>query len=685
MPFPPRAAREDFGQARIDQTLSANDNLFGRYTVDDTGQLSPGLWPTHGNNPTSRSQFSTLSANHVFSPTLLNTTRFSYSRTVLGNVTTSNLVGPGLSFVTGKEIGKLTVPGLTEISTDENSPNTVKQNIFTWSGDIFYTRARHAVKFGTLINRYQRYLNFPNKVKGEAAFASLATFLLGQPFRYQATTPGSIVDRTYHNTTLGFYVQDDLMVASNFTVNLGLRYEFTTTPQEARGRGSALRDVVHDAQFTLGPPMKNMSLRNFSPRFGFAWDVRGDRKTAVRGGFALLYDLGNFGGTFLVGTSATPPFSSISVVENPSRLTMLLIFPPEAVGRSIRGPDYNMGQPHVLQYNLTIERQAPFDMGLSLSYAGSRGINLLRIVEGNPTVPQILADGRKFWRGDEPRRNPHWNTFSFQNSSGNSWYNSLQVGLLKQLKGGLQFQSSYTWANLIDEAQGQVMADRGGFVTDSDNRKVDRGPAEFDIRHNWRFNAIYRLPGLTSGERLGKVLNGWWVSGILAVQSGYPSTPILGSNRSRSREAAGGVRDRPDLLPGIKHEDITRGVSRGCGNLPAGSPVGTPQRWFDPCAFTIPLIGFLGNSGRNILRIPGLVNLDFSLVKDTGLRFLGETGKLEFRTEFFNILNRTNFGIPSEQVFSAVRDVELPISNAGRISSTATTSRQIQFALKILF
>jgi hypothetical protein len=128
------------------------------------------------------------------------------------------------------------------------------------------------------------------------------------------------------------------------------------------------------------------------------------------------------------------------------------------------------------------------------------------------------------------------------------------------------------------------------------------------------------------------------------------------------------------------------------GPIAAGTLIGTAERWFDPCAFVIQPIGFLGNAGRNILRGPGLANLDLSIGKDTALGFLGETGKLEFRAEFFNILNRVNFASPSGQsgaapipVFAGAANAENPLGNAGRILSTATFSRQIQLALKIVF
>ena len=676
--------REDYGQIRTDHTFSNNDTIFGRYTIDDTDVTLPLAFPQFKVINVSRSQYATLSEDHVFSPALLNTARFSYSRTRISALSPSGISGPQFSFVQGKEIGGINVAGLSPLGPDAPDPVDLRQNVFTWSDDMFLTHGRHSWKFGTLINHYQQYMLVSTFGLGSVNFADLASFLQARPLSYQAVTAGSILDRTYHLNSIGFYVQDDLRVRSNFTLNLGLRYEFITQPQETKGHGAAVRDIQHDAQTTLGPPFENPSLRDFSPRFGFAWDVMGNGKTSVRGGFGLLYDVGNLASALVVGTTATPPFSRQSAVTAPPTVTLPFVFPPEAAGKALRTVDYHIQQPHMLQYNLTVERQLPWKTALTLAYGGSRGINIVQTTEGNPTVPQVLADGRKFWTGNEGRTNPNWAQVEFKEAGGNSWYNSLQFGLTKQLSSGLQFQSSYTWSKTLDETQSQLAAENNGsnsFASDPSNRKVDKGPAGFDVRHNWRFNTIYRLPETQSFGTVGKkLLNGWWTSGILSLQTGYPFTPVLGSNRSRSKVNGGpGAIDRPNLVPGRSNDNII---------------LGGPDRYYDATAFTIPTIGFLGNAGRNILRGPGFATLDFSLVKDTALGFLGENGKLEFRSEFFNLLNRANFTTPgigqsgynnAAVVYAGTADVQPPLATAGRITSTAGTSRQIQFALKLLF
>lgn len=199
---------------------------------------------------------------------------------------------------------------------------------------------------------------------------------------------------------------------------------------------------------------------------------------------------------------------------------------------------------------------------------------------------------------------------------------------------------------------------------------LDRAVADFDITHVWRMNGIYELPRFLSTTPLGGILDGWKASGLLSVTSGLPFTPSLSSNRSRSGVGGGGGGiDRPDVLPGRTVRNIIRGG---------------PNQYFDPTAFTLPPAGFLGNAGRNMLRGPGLANLNLSLSKDTRVKGLGETGTLQFRAEFFNLLNRANFSPPNRIVFSGT-GAAVPLPTAGQITSTATPARQIQFALRLLF
>jgi hypothetical protein len=734
---------DNYGQMRVDQTLSAADTAFARYTVDDGAIVQPTSYPEFQISRASRGQALTLAEDHIFSPTLLNSLRFSFSRSSIGFESIDpGLIGPEFSFVPGQVAGDISIGGLSGgWGPSSATPAHDTQNIFTWSDDAYLTQGRHAFKFGVLINHYQQYSKFPTvSPRGSMSFPSLTSFLLGEPSSFVAATAGSTLQKDFSFNTVGLYVQDDVRVRSNFTLNLGLRYEFMTAFNETSNQAASLRDLQTDATTTIGTPFINPSLHNFGPRLGFAWDVMGDGKTAIRGGFGLLYDiLANMGSIINNGICA-PPFCSSSSVSNPPPLvTLPLSFPASSVGKSLNQLNYNLQQPHMLQYNLTVQRQLPWNMVATVSYAGSQGLNLLNVNEGNPTVPagipsvgatgaescvprpagQVapniaqlsMVDGsaNACWLGTETRINPNWSTIQLHSAQAESWYNALQFGLLKRFSNGLQFQSSYTWGKSIDTNPNQAADLTTSSVVPDDpfHLTSDRAPSNFDITQSWIFNAIYRIPDLArAGSLMGKLMGGWTTSGILTMQTGFPFTVELQAQRSLSMISGGGnpagqgvSTDRPDLVAGRSNSNITSGTTEGCPGVAAGQQLGTASLWYDPCAFTLQPAGFLGSAGRNILRGPGLTNLDFSLKRDIPLRFLGEAGNLQFGVDAFNIFNNVNFATPALGgnstnttngagiIFagSPKDTTETPLSTAGRITNTATTSRQIQLSLRIQF
>ncbi len=665
---------ETLAQLRIDHSFSGADAVFVRYAIDDASRSLPTPYPRFSSDQKSRSQWLTIEERRTLGAALLNTARFSYSGVKLGQRVVTSGVGPELAFVAGQTtIGEISVSGLDVLGPSRNNPSINDIEYFTFSDDLAYSKGRQFLKAGVLIERNNTYSVTSTNLRGRFTFSSVDAFLAGTPSRFTGVRPGAQIERSRRSTLFGFYVQDDLTLHARLTLNLGVRYEFDTVPNDTSGRDSSLRQPLTDKDFTVGAIFENPSLKNLGPRVGFAWDVSGDSKTSVRGGAGIYYDTDGTFNTALLAATFSPPFAESINVPNPA--FPYPSFERNIPDRSARALDYHVRQPRMLTGHVTLEQEVLPNLVLIAGYAGSRGYNLAQAIEGNPAVPQILSDGTKFFPPDALRQNPNWGSIDFRTTGGRSWYNALQLGARKRFTHGLRWQASYTLGKVIDETQGQVGVDATNssvFPQDPIDPRNDHGPADFDVRHTLAMNISWELP---FGERLtglaGAFARGWQVNGLGVLRSGVPFSPSIGAgaNWSRSGNVANGAEDRPSLRPGVRPEDIV---------------LGGPNRYFDPNAFVLQPRGFLGDSGRNMLRGPGFVNVDLSAVKHHSWHVAGKGGALEFRVEAFNVFNRPNFSIPNRVVFTGVEG-EAPLTTAGQITSTVNDARQMQLGVKIKF
>lgn len=737
-----------WGQIRIDHNFSPSDTFFVRYTIDND-TLNNSVTNSGTGNPAypqfrllsdGREQFLTLSENHIFSATLLNTARISFSRLTEGSINVypqGQITGPLYSFVQGVPVGTIAVPGVSMFGPLGTKPANNSTQTFTISDDVFYSRGKHSLKFGTLLNRVYYYLLSDSGLYGSLTFGSFANFMLGSPTQYALLVPGFNTNRLYAVNTLGFYGQDDWRATSRLTLNLGLRYEFDTGLNELENRAYAFRGMqtLKPANPTQGPLTDNPSYKNLSPRVGFAYDVTGKGRTSIRGAFGVYYDIANFGSAVREADSGMPPLRLGLTVANPGPLGPFpLPIAGLAVGKSGQGIDYDAKQPYNMQYNLTAEQQLPFNIGLAVSYVGLRGVHLWEKMENNPELPTSIVNGVPYWTPTPThplncgnaivapltgfcRINPNLASFPMLQSKADSHYNSLQIVGTKRLSHGLEMQVAYTYSKSLDDTQ-NMSGDSSQFSgcggpTDTVDNRVDYGPSCFDSPNNVRVNIIYHFPTMHRDGIVSQFANGWWMGNIISIQSGYPFTPVLTTNRSQDGVAS----TQADRVNVNTAASIAATFPSTCTSLPGQAPAGktpcqytpipfnsstvytgSPQNWFNPLMFSLGPVGTLGNAGRDILRSPRTSDWDFSIVKDTAIPRISEKASLQFRAEMFNLLNHANFAAPSGSVFSgAVADTgpysELPIGSSasnpfgtvGQILTTFTTSRQIQFALKLFF
>lgn len=668
---------EHFFQMRIDHRISQADSLLARYTFDNgsVDRQPINKVPIAFTRERSRNQFLTLEQIHIFSSSLINSVRLGFNRSVqeADNVRTID-IPDSLAWAPPDKFGYFTISGVvTEMAGDYRLPRLDRLNNFQWEDTVFVTRGRHGIRFGTMGQRIQFNQDAVSQRGGIVTFTTLQNFLQAIPQSMDIALPGRIdTVRGYRQFLIGHFIQDDIRLLPNLTLNFGLRHEFITVPTEVNGKISNLRNVM-DKALTIGDPWhSNPSKKNFAPRIGLAWDPFRDGKTSIRLGFGVFHDeiLPKY---YFFSGSLNPPFTTrTQLVFNGSpasfpNLVAGLNF--DALKPQLQTVNFNLQNPYMLHYNFSIQRSLPWNWDVTVSYAGSRGSHLFRIADAN-LAPEIIVNGVKTYQPALGRRNPNFSSITQRITDAQSFYNAMQISAVKRSSHGLRAQVSYTFSRSVDDSSGINSQDFGNGVQyglDFYDRKIDRGLSSFNTTHVLTFNWTYDLPFFKSYEGVGGLLlKGWQLNSITAVQSGTPFTVRLGFNRSGNLNVTSfSANDRPSLKQGYSNNPI----------------LGGPDRYWDISAFELPAENTRGSLGRNTLIGPGLFNLDLSLVKSFPL---GEKRNLAFRAESFNLLNHPNFAVPSGQT-SFTSAAGAISSTWGRITSTVTTSRQIQLGLKLAF
>jgi hypothetical protein len=706
---PLQTIHEDFGTARLDQVFSHRDTLAGVYTIDDGHDFTvTPLDPYSADVVTLREQVATLEETHVFSPHLLNNARFGFSRAgyyFTGEPAPGTPAAGVPGFLLGHPVGAVVVGGsaasnpqaqLGLAGSNNGSNLSIARNLFTFENRLALTRGRHQLEFGSWFQRFQSNETIALSQFGQATFTSLQTFLSGtiSSFLFDPSPT-----QMYWRSLFGaWYAQDTMSFSPRLTVTLGFRDEFTTGWNEAHGHASnyTYANGVISTQPHVGSSLFTMNSSRFlqQPRLGVAWSPFG-AKTIIRAGFGMYNDLQDALG---YRADQNAPFNP--TYTTPLTVSQLPINPggpfPDTAKLIPGGVQPDLKTPTLISYSARIQQELSPNTSLSVGYVGSHGYHELIGIDANEPFPVICpaspcpvtypatfpagiagtpVPAGSYFVPTTTKANPAiantWTWFS----EGVSLYNALQVDVNRRFSGGLAIRGVYTFSKVIDDGDSLNATTSGGGPALASNpfgRRSDKGLGTFDVRHVAVANATYALPighgkpFLAGANGLGNaVVSGWTLNSIVTLQGGFPFSPQLSYNPSNNGDTRNPV--RPFVNPAFTGQ----------------ATLGRVNQWFNPNAFLAPANtaangGFYGNVGRNTLVGPGLATWDFSVLKDTRIR---EKLNLQSRAEIFNLLNRANFNLPNAVVFtpSGVSPT------AGSITSTSTTSRQVQFGLKLLW
>jgi hypothetical protein len=721
-----QVVRQDSNQGgvRVDHYLTASDILNFRYGIIDGTQFNP--IPTSGASvpgfpvgQDQRAQNFVAQETHTFSPSVIGVFRFSYLRNKflfgehINNTTPASLgfqYTPSLEAAVGPP--SIQIAGYTTIGNPITGPRDTFENAFDYSASLSWVHGRHEFKFGGGYQHLQVNALQGIATNGFYVFAgfpvvpdAFASFLFGQPVVFLQGLGD--FERGIRGNAVNSYVQDTFKATSRLTFNLGLRYDLPFPYTEIKNRQTLWipgrqSTVVPDAPpGLLYPGDKGVPAgliptfkKGFAPRVGVAWDPTGSAKWLVTSAYGIFYEPYYTGqGGPLQSPISAPPFLQTPQVSTPNFADPFNGAPPIAGEFSKPLTNLtlaaNLPLPYSQDWDLNIQRSFGSDLLFEIGYVGTKGTKLPRFIEANPAIyipgfdtsnpPHPIstssnADRRREFSGCtlDPTTVCNFSSTGLITGIANSSYNALETSLKKRFSHGISFLASYTYSKSIDDSStfnltgsaSKPLAGENDLAQNPFDVNAERGRSLFDARHRFVLSYQWSLPWWQQPKGwYQQVLGNWHVNGIVTAMTGTPFTVFDGNDFSvqgSAPEISGFFSNRPNVVANPNDGPKTPGV------------------WLNPNAFqritqdpTSPVQQF-GTAGRNIAQGPGYTDWDFSLFKNIRV---GESKDIQFRAEFFNILNHTNFHNPdsdmNSQTFNQILEAQPP--------------RLIQFALKFTF
>jgi hypothetical protein len=698
----PQHVREDFGTTRFDYNIATSDTFNAVYTVDDSTASSPSANPYSTVNESLREQVLSGQEQHIFSSSFVNIARVGVSRssfTFFGEVpaaqqalTPSIRAGvPTYAIVIAGSTASNGASSITGAGANVGSNNSIARTLFTVDDHAYYTVGKHTIQGGIWLQRLQSNDNLAQDQYGQASFASLSTFLTGtiKTFTYAPQT----TELGWRSLFADFFLEDTWHISPRLEARIGFRSESSTGWSEAHNRASIYTFTNGVIATTPSSGRSNAIADNKAlllpePRIGVSWNVFGNGRTSVSAGAGLHHSVLD---ALDYRLDQAAPYNTVytyasTSVANPISST------PQVSPSTV---DPAIATPAVISYDLKIEQQIAPATSLTVAYNGSHSYHQILNGDLNEPAYTIQSNGRIFYPTTTKANPSVANTTSWW-SGGSGNYNALVVDLRHNLSHGLQLRGNYTWSKNLDDGSAwntSVSSNTPAFVSVPSLPHLDYGPAATDIRQLASINGTYELPFGKGKAFLGHIrnaadhlLSGWSLSSIANFLTGFPFSPQLGYNPTGSGDSRNPV--RPDVNPSFTGSRYNHGTT---AQLVA--------QYFNPNVFAEPVStlssasaitgGYVGNASRDGLVGPGFADWDASLLKTTAIN---DRIRLQFRAEFFNLLNHTNLQLPNEVAFATaptlvggVYTPAGPSGTAGTITATANTSRQIQLGLKLLF